>query len=88
MLEETGYRAEDWQSLGAFTVDSNRQGGTAHLFLAKQLMLVERKVDDDAEDLQLEMMKPDAFLKAVSNQDVATLATLSAVALALVHGLI
>ena len=88
LLEETGYRAEDWQSLGAFTVDSNRQGGTAHLFLAKQLMLVERKVDDDAEDLQLEMMKPDAFLKAVSNQNVATLATLSAVALALVHGLI
>src|SRR5258705_12274310 len=51
LLEETGYEAAEWVRLGAFIVDSNRQGGTAHLFLAKDVMQVRTKRDDDVEEL-------------------------------------
>ena len=34
LLEESGYVAERWHSLGSFPVDANRGNGTAHLFLA------------------------------------------------------
>ncbi len=88
LLEETGYEATEWVSLGAFIVDSNRQGGTAHLFLAKNVMQVRTKREDDAEELQVEFMSPRHFLEAIRQSDIVTLATASAVALALVNGIV
>lgn len=88
LLEETGCEADEWQSLGSFVVDSNRQGGTAHLFLAKNVMQVETKREDDAEELQVVLMSPHYFLDAICKNDIVTLATASAVAVALVNGII
>ena len=34
LLEETGYRAARWVSLGSYPIDGNRGVGTAHFFLA------------------------------------------------------
>lgn len=34
LLEETGYVAPRWRSLGSYAVDGNRGAGTAHFFLA------------------------------------------------------
>lgn len=34
LLEETGYVAATWRSLGSYAVDGNRGAGTAHFFLA------------------------------------------------------
>jgi ADP-ribose pyrophosphatase len=36
LREETGYVAQEWVSLGGFTVDGNRGCGVGHLFLARQ----------------------------------------------------
>ncbi len=36
LLEETGYEAPDWLSLGSYLVDPNRGIATGHLFLARQ----------------------------------------------------
>jgi len=88
LLEETGYHAPEWQSMGSFVVDSNRQGGTAHLFLAKNVMQVMTKKEDDAEELQVEFIGPQHFLEAIRQNDIVTLATASAVALALVNGIV
>lgn len=88
LLEETGYHAAEWQSMGSFVVDSNRQGGTAHLFLAKNVMQVMTKREDDAEELHVEIISPQSFLEAIRKSDIVTLATASAVALALVRGII
>jgi ADP-ribose pyrophosphatase len=88
LLEETGYEAAEWLSLGTFIVDSNRQGGTAHLFLAKNVMQIMTKIEDDAEELQVELISPHCFLEAIRKNDIVTLATASAVALALVNGII
>src|SRR5260370_32419146 len=86
LLEETGYRAAEWVDLGAFIVDSNRQGGTAHLFLAKNIAQVETRRVDDAEELQIELMSPHQFLESIRKHDIVTLGTASAVALALANG--
>jgi ADP-ribose pyrophosphatase len=36
LLEETGYTAKQWESLGEFAVDGNRGNGIAHFFLARE----------------------------------------------------
>lgn len=87
LLEETGYEAAEWKSLGSFVTDSNREGGTAHLFLARNAVEVGTRREDEAEELQLELMSPELFLEAIQTNDIATLATVSAVALALVSGI-
>ncbi|HML21767.1 MAG TPA: NUDIX hydrolase [Aggregatilinea sp.] len=49
LLEETGMKAERWTPLAAFVVDSNREAGWGHLFLAQGA----RKVaEPDADDLE------------------------------------
>jgi ADP-ribose pyrophosphatase len=87
LLEETGYQAAEWQSLGSFVVDSNRQGGTAHLFLAKGVNQIVSRKQDDAEELRVELMPPGYFSEAIRKGEVVTLATVSAVALAMINGI-
>ncbi len=49
LLEETGYRAAQWQSLGSYAVDGNRGVGVAHFFLAQD---AEKFAEIDADDLE------------------------------------
>ena len=87
LLEETGYAATDWKSLGSFIVDGNRQCGTMHLFLARHARWVKPCRSDDAEELQVELMSPRRLLQAIQEGEIAHLPTASALALALVVGL-
>jgi ADP-ribose diphosphatase len=87
LLEETGYTGSHWAMLGSFIVDSNRQCGTAHIFLAKNAVQVTQAQDDDAEELEVELMSPRHFLEAVRANDISTLGTVSAIALAMANGL-
>jgi ADP-ribose pyrophosphatase len=87
LLEETGYTAPEWESLGHFTVDGNRQCGTAHFFVARNAVQVASGKDDETEEVQVELIPQHRFLQAVRGGDIVLLATVSAVALALVNGL-
>jgi hypothetical protein len=51
-------------------------------------MQVMTKREDDVEELQVEFMSPQYFLEAIRQNDIVTLATASAVALALVNGIV
>jgi len=53
LLEETGYQARLWESLGAFVVDGNRGNGKAHFFLAREAYHVAEINADDLEDQEL-----------------------------------
>jgi ADP-ribose pyrophosphatase len=87
LWEETGYQAPRWQCLGRFVVDGNRQCGTAHLFLASSAVQVAPGNRGDAnEDLQVELLSPGEFLQAAQRGDIASLATVAAVSLAMVAG--
>lgn len=88
LLEETGYTAPEWRSLGRFVVDGNRQCGTAHLFLAQHaVQIASGNQGDETEEVQVVLMDPHQFLQAVRDSDVVLLSTVSAVALAMVVGL-
>ena len=87
LLEETGYQAAEWRSLGNFVVDSNRQGGTAHLFLARDVTQIASRRPDDAEELRVELMHPRHFTEAIHKGEIITLATVTAVALAMINGI-
>jgi ADP-ribose pyrophosphatase len=53
LLEETGYEASDWTSLGRYPVDGNRGAGTAHFYLARGARKVAEIKSDDLEEQQL-----------------------------------
>jgi ADP-ribose pyrophosphatase len=84
LFEETGYMAPDWQALGSFVVDGNRQCGTAHLFLARNARRVAPANNPDInESVEVELMSPHQFLRVLADGGVALLATVGAVGLAM-----
>ena len=56
LLEETGYEAGHWESLGQFVVDGNRGNGTAHFFLAREARQIQEIDADDLEEQDLLML--------------------------------
>jgi ADP-ribose pyrophosphatase len=89
LLEETGYQAADWQCLGSFLTDGNRHCGTGHFFLARQAVRVaEVNSGDEAEEVEVRLLKPGQFFQAVGEGAVALLPTATTIALALATGLL
>jgi len=53
LLEETGYEASEWNSLGSHILAPNRGIATMHLFLALNAKQVAEPNSDDLEDQEL-----------------------------------
>lgn len=53
LLEETGYKASHWESLGQYAVDVNRGNGAAHFFLARDAFKVAEPNADDLEEQEM-----------------------------------
>lgn len=67
VLEETGYEAKTWHSLGSYVVDANRGVATAYTFLATGAA---KTTDPDADDLEaqeLVLLSRDDVQKALFN---------------------
>jgi len=88
LLEETGYVADDWRSLGCFIVDGNRGCGKAHLFVACHARRVTAPDPGDLEDLEILLMKPEAIVEAIQAGEAPLLATVAAITLAIQAGLV
>jgi hypothetical protein len=86
-LEETGYQADDWRELGTFVVDGNRQCGTLHAFIARDVTLAGTPQEDDTEQLQVGLLSRDELLTALRQGEVGTLAAAGTLSLALALGL-
>lgn len=74
LLEETGYEAQHWQSLGHFVVDANRGAGTAHFFLATGVHLIGAPVADDLEEQELLWLDRTEVRAALDRGEFKTLA--------------
>jgi ADP-ribose pyrophosphatase len=83
LLEETGYAAGRWESLGAFRPDGNRGFGVAHLYLARDARPVQAPSSDDLEEPTLELVPLDACESRLTSGEMAELAPIACVALAL-----
>ena len=53
LLEETGYEAPEWISLGGYRVDANRGLNTAYFYVAREARCVTERHADDLEEQQL-----------------------------------
>ena len=83
LREETGCVAEEWRSLGRFTVNGNQGCGRAHLFAARGARLVAEPDSGDLEDMQIVLMNADQVLASVRDGRLPLLSSAAAVALAL-----
>jgi ADP-ribose pyrophosphatase len=83
LLEETGYASDDWESLGRFVVDGNRQCGTMHLFVARGARRVRRPRADETEPLRVELLGPEGLKEALRRGELGNLAGAGGSALAL-----
>ena len=65
LLEETGYAAEEWVSLGKYILDPNRGVANMHLFLALGATPVSEPIVDDLEDQELIFLSREEIEKAL-----------------------
>lgn len=85
LLEETGYAALGWLSLGTFWVDGNRGVGRANLFLASGASRIQDPHADDLEDQELLLLSREQVQAALMAGEFRVLAWAAIVALALLH---
>ena len=83
LLEETGYEAPEWKPLGSFTMNANYGCGVAHFFLARGARRSAAPISDDLEESEIVLLSRDALRRAIGNGDVAVLAAVAAILLAL-----
>src|SRR5262245_54396034 len=83
LLEETGYEAADWASLGRYVVDGNRGCGVAHLFLAHEARKIREPDSDDLEEQELLVLTRTELEEALLAGEFKVLSWATAVALAL-----
>ena len=83
LLEETGYKAKEWKSLGAFIGNSTRGCGTYHLFLATGAYSVQEPDSGDLEELELLLWKQQEVEQALEEGQAKSLGVASILLLGL-----
>ena len=74
LLEETGYQAAEWRSLGAYTLDANYGGCRAHLFCARDARKVAEPASGDLEEMEILTLSRAALTGAVTRGDMPLIA--------------
>ena len=82
-LEETGYVAKEWKSLGSFVGNSTRGCGTFHLFFANQAYPTQEADSGDLEEMELLLWTPEEVEQAMAEGKVHSLGVLSILLLGL-----
>jgi ADP-ribose pyrophosphatase len=85
LLEETGYLAREWISLGVFRNDGNRGCGIANLFLARGAHRVQERRADDLEEQELLLLTRDQVARALRDGEFKIASWALAIALALLQ---
>jgi ADP-ribose diphosphatase len=83
LLEETGYEADGWRSLGAYVMSANQGAGKAHIFAAVNARFVQPPDDGDLEDIEVVLLSREELKAAFQRGDIATVSTAATVGLAL-----
>jgi ADP-ribose pyrophosphatase len=86
LLEETGYVADGWASLGSFVANGNYGCGTGHLFRARGAHRVAEPDSGDLEEMEILLLTPADLLAALVRGDIAMMSSAAAIALATLGG--
>lgn len=82
LLEETGYEAPEWLSLGRYVVDGNYGSGAMHAFVARGSRRVREPDSGDHEEQELLVMPFADAIARLRAGEVAQLSTAAALGLA------
>ena len=82
-LEETGYKAKEWRSLGSFFGNSTRGCGTYHLFFSTGAYPVQEPDSGDLEELELLLWKQKEVEQALDEGQAKSLGVASILLLGL-----
>ena len=82
-LEETGYKAKEWGSLGSFIGNSTRGCGTYHLFFSTGAYPVQEPDSGDLEELELLLWKQQEVEQALDEGQAKSLGVASMLLLGL-----
>ena len=83
LLEEMGYEASEWVSLGSHILDPNRGIATMHLFLALNAKQIATPDSDDLEDQELLLLSRRELENALNAGEFKILAWSAVVAMSL-----
>lgn len=82
LLEETGFKAKRWHHLGSFWVDGNRGCGKIHAFAASNAHSVREPQNEDTEELEVILKRPEDVPRLLLKGKVDTSGTALALSLA------
>lgn len=82
LLEETGYEADRWETLGSFIVNGNQRCCLAHFFKATGCRRVAEPHSGDLEDAELVLLTRDEAIDAMWAGELASLSQVALMALA------
>ncbi len=85
LLEEMGYQASEWVSLGSHILDPNRGIATVHLFLALHARQVAEPNSDDLEDQEILFLTRDEIESALNAGEFKVLSWSAVVAMSLIY---
>lgn len=85
LVEETGYQAERWISLGSYALDPNRGVNVVNLFFAYEAEKVGSPSSDDLEDQDLLKLTRDEVLIALRKGEFKVLSWTAAFSMALAY---
>jgi ADP-ribose pyrophosphatase len=88
LLEETGYMAQGWMSLGSYISDGNYGCGRAHLFYANGAKQIAAPQSGDIEEMEIVFLTIEEVQEHLRHGSFAILGVAAGVALALNLGLI
>lgn len=83
LLEETGYRSENWVDLGRYVLDPNRGMATMHFFLAMDSYYQSEPNADDLEDQELLLLSRSEIEKALLSGEFKVLTSSAIVSMSL-----
>ncbi len=83
LLEETGYQATNWHSLGSYTVNGNLGCGQGHFFRAEDAIPIQLPNSGDLEEMEVLTLTMEEVQEALANGDVALLNHGAAISMAL-----
>ena len=84
LLEETGYEATRWESLGSFVVDSNYGLNTEHVFVAHDATKVREPRSGDLEEIEIVLKSRKELIRALASGEIAQLSSAAAIGIAFV----
>ena len=83
LLEETGYQADSWRSLGSYVVNGNLGCGHGHFFMAAGARRVREPESGDLETMEIELLTRGRLAEALRNGEVLLLNHAAAIAMAM-----